>query len=320
MTVSFRVGHVWSIPMTTRFRGITVREGVLLETDSGWGEFSPFVEYDDSIAAPWLACALEAARGDWPAAVRSSVPVNVTVPAVGPEATHRHVLASSGCRTAKVKVADPGETLADAEARLEAVRDALGPDGRIRIDVNGLWSVDEALAGIPVLDRAAGGLEYVEQPCMAVEDLAAVRRRVDVPIAADESIRRAADPYRVRELEAADVAVLKVQPLGGVQACLRIAEDIGLPVVVSSALESSVGIAAGVALAAALPELPYACGLATGQLLTDDLVAEPLRVVDGALPVVSVRVTPGSLSHSQADPDRVAWWTDRVRRVSELLD
>jgi len=314
--------HVWSIPMTTRFRGITVREGVLLETDAGWGEFSPFVEYDDGVAAPWLAGALEAARGDWPTPVRSSVPVNVTVPAVGPQEAHRIVLASSGCRTAKVKVADPGETLADAQARLEAVRDALdagGPGGRIRIDVNGLWSVDEALAGIPVLDSAAGGLEYVEQPCMAVEDLALVRRRVDVPIAADESIRRAADPYRVRELEAADVAVLKVQPLGGVQACLRIAEDIGLPVVVSSALESSVGIAAGVALAAALPELPYACGLATGQLLTADLVTEPLRVVDGALPVVSVRVTPGSLSHSHAAPDRVAWWTDRVRRVSELL-
>jgi len=317
--------HVWSIPMTTRFRGITVREGVLIETDrpgsgAGWGEFSPFVEYDDSVAAPWLACALEAARGDWPAAVRDTVPVNVTVPAVGPEDARRIVLASSGCRTAKVKVADPGETLGDAQARLEAVRDALGSGGRIRIDVNGLWSVDEALAGIPVLDRAAGGLEYVEQPCMAVEDLALVRRRVDVPIAADESIRRAADPYRVRELHAADVAVLKVQPLGGVQACLRIAEDIGLPVVVSSALESSVGIAAGVALAAALPELPYACGLATGQLLTDDLVAEPLRVVDGELGAVMPRVSHGSLSASQADPDRAAWWTDRVRRVSELLD
>ena len=316
--------HVWSIPMTTRFRGITVREGVLIETEpdagTGWGEFSPFVEYDDAVAAPWLACALEAARGDWPAPLRDAVPVNVTVPAVGPEAAHRTVLASSGCRTAKVKVADPGETLAEAQARLEAVRDALGPEGRIRIDVNGLWSVDEALAGIPVLDRAAGGLEYVEQPCAGVEELALVRRKVEVPIAADESIRRAADPYRVRDLEAADVAVLKVQPLGGVGACLRIAEDIGLPVVVSSALESSVGLAAGVALAAALPELPYACGLATGQLLEHDLVESPLCVVDGMLPVVMPSVTPGSLSASQAAPDRVRWWTDRVRRVSELLD
>ncbi|WGL52936.1 o-succinylbenzoate synthase [Nocardioides sp. BP30] len=318
--------HVWSIPMRTRFRGITVREGVLIETGGsgpGWGEFSPFVEYDDHVAAPWLACASEAARGDWPVPLRSAVPVNVTVPAVGPEQAHRIVLGSAGCRTAKVKVADPGETLAEAQARLEAVRDALdagGPGGRIRIDVNGLWSVDEALAGIPVLDRAAGGLEYVEQPCMAVEDLALVRRRVEVPIAADESIRRAADPYRVRELEAADVAVLKVQPLGGVRACLRIAEDIGLPVVVSSALESSVGIAAGVALAAALPELRYACGLATGALLTDDLVERPLSVVDGMLPVVRPVVDPAALARAAAPPDRVAWWQERVRRVSGLLD
>ena len=182
-------------------------------------------------------------------------------------------------------MAEPGQTLADDEARLEAVRDALGAGAAIRVDANGAWSVDEAVAAIAVLDRAAGGLEYVEQPCASVEDLAAVRRRVDVPIAADESIRRAEDPYRVRDLEAADVAVLKVQPLGGVRACLRIAEDIGLPVVVSSALETSVGIAAGLALAAALPELPYACGLATVQLLTADVAAEPLLPVDGFLPV-----------------------------------
>jgi O-succinylbenzoate synthase len=306
--------------MTTRFRGITVREGVLVETDGGWGEFSPFVEYDDAVAAPWLACALEAARGDWPAPVRSSVPVNVTVPAVGPERAHE-IVARSGCGTAKVKVADPGETLAESQARLEAVRSALGAGGRIRIDVNGFWSVDEALAGIPVLDRAAGGLEYVEQPCATVEELALVRRRVDVPIAADESIRRAADPYRVRDLEAADVAVLKVQPLGGVRACLRIAEDIGLPVVVSSALESSVGLAAGVALAAALPELPYACGLATGALLTGDLVDEPLAPSDGAIGVVSrILPSPERLGDSQPAADRVAWWRDRVGRVRALLD
>jgi len=310
--------YVWSVPMTTRFRGITVREGVLLEGEAGWGEFSPFVEYDDEVAAPWLRCAIEAADGDWPAPVRDRVPVNVTVPAVGPERAHA-IAAASGCGTAKVKVADPGETLADAQARLEAVRAALGPSGRVRIDVNGLWSVDEAISAIPVLDRAAGGLEYVEQPCASVEELAVVRRRVGVPIAADESIRRAADPYRVRDLEAADVAVLKVQPLGGVRACLRIAEEIGLPVVVSSALESSVGIAAGVALAAALPELPYACGLATVALLEHDLVEEPLLPVDGMLPVVSLSVAPGSLSHSQAAPDRVAWWRERLRRVRELV-
>jgi O-succinylbenzoate synthase len=306
--------RVWSLPMRTRFRGITIREGVLLRGAAGWGEWSPFLEYDAEVAEPWLRCAEEAAAGDWPAPVRDSVPVNVTVPAVGPEQAHAIVLAG-GCRTAKVKVAEPGQTIAEDQARLEAVRDAIGPDGRIRVDANGLWDVDAAVAAIGVLDRAAGGLEYVEQPVAAVEDLAVVRRAVGVPIAADESIRRAADPYRVRDLEAADVAVLKVQPLGGVRACLRIAEDIGLPVVVSSALETSVGIAAGVALAAALPELPYACGLATVQLLGADVVTEPLLPTDGALPV---RLPVVDESLLRAEPDRVAHWEARLAEVRAL--
>jgi O-succinylbenzoate synthase len=305
---------VWSLPMRTRFRGITVREGVLIRGAAGWGEWSPLLEDDAAVSAPWLTCAEEAAAGDWPAPVRSSVPVNVTVPAVGPEQAHR-IVRDGGCRTAKVKVAEPGHSLADDQARLEAVRDAIGPDGQVRIDVNGLWDVDTATSAIRVLDHAAGRLEYVEQPCASVEELAAVRRAVDVPIAADESIRRAADPYRVRDLEAADVAVLKVQPLGGVRACLRIAEDIGLPVVVSSALETSVGIAAGVALAAALPELPYACGLATVQLLESDIVTEPLLPVDGALPVRRP-VVDEDLVHTTAD--RVAHWEARLAEVRVL--
>ncbi|WP_300386824.1 o-succinylbenzoate synthase [uncultured Nocardioides sp.] len=309
--------HVWSVPMTTRFRGITVREGVLLEGPGGWGEWSPFLEYDPAVAEPWLRCAEEAAAGDWPAPLRDRVPVNVTVPAVGPERAH-DIVARSGCRTAKVKVAEPGQDEAEDEARLEAVRDALGPDGLVRIDVNGLWDVDTALIRLPVLDRAAGGLEYVEQPVAQVEDLAVVRRRQHVPVAADESIRRAADPYRVRDLEAADVAVLKVQPLGGVRACLRIAEDIGLPVVVSSALETSVGIAAGVALAASLPELPHACGLATVALLTDDLAAEPLLPVDGALPVGRPTVDPAAFDRLAAAPERVAHWEARLAEVRAL--
>ncbi len=310
---------VFSIPMRTRFRGITVREGMLLRGPAGWGEFSPFLEYDARVAAPWLACAREAALDGWPAPFRDRVPVNVTVPAVGPEQAAAIVRDSAGCRTAKVKVAEPGQSRAEEQARLEAVRDALGPSGSVRIDANGGWSVDEAVAAIGVLDRAAGGLEYVEQPCASVEDLAAVRRRVDVPVAADESIRRAEDPYRVRDLEAADVAVLKVQPLGGVRACLRIAEDIGLPVVVSSALESSVGIAAGVALAAALPELPYACGLATVQLLTDDVVTEPLLPHDGALPVVRPEVDPAALARLRAAPDRQAAWAARLGEVDAFV-
>ena len=315
-TLSRLGGHVYSIPMRTRFRGITVREGMLLRGEAGWGEFSPFLEYDARVAAPWLAAAQEAADTGWPDPLRETVPVNVTVPAVGPEQAAALVRASSGCRTAKVKVAEPGQTLADEQARLEAVRDALGPEGRIRIDVNGLWSVEEAVLRIPLLDRAAGGLEYVEQPVMDVEDLARVRRRVDVPVAADESIRRAEDPYRVRDLHAADVAVLKVQPLGGVRACLRIAEDIGLPVVVSSALETSVGIAAGVALAAALPELPYACGLATVQLLSDDVAVEPLLPRDGALPVVRPEVGADALARTAAPPERERHWRDRLAGIS----
>jgi len=309
--------HVWSVPMTTRFRGITVREGVLLEGPGGWGEWSPFLEYAPAVAEPWLRCAEEAAAGDWPAPLRDRVPVNVTVPAVGPERAH-DIVARSGCRTAKVKVAEPGQGETEDEARLEAVRDALGPDGLVRIDVNGLWDVDTALRRLPVLDRAAGGLEYVEQPVAQVEDLAVVRRRQHVPVAADESIRRAADPYRVRDLEAADVAVLKVQPLGGVRACLRIAEDIGLPVVVSSALETSIGIAAGVALAASLPALPHACGLATVALLTDDLAVEPLLPVDGALPVGRPTVDPAALERLAAAPERVAHWEARLAEVRAL--
>jgi O-succinylbenzoate synthase len=311
--------RVFSIPLRTRFRGITVREGMLLRGPSGWGEFSPFLEYDAKVSAPWLRCAREAAFEGWPSPLRDSVPVNVTVPAVGPEQAAAIVRASSGCRTAKVKVAEPGQSRAEEEARLEAVRDALGPEGRIRIDVNGGWAVDEAVSALGLLDRAAGGLEYVEQPCASVEELAAVRRKVDVPVAADESIRRAEDPYRVRDLEAADVAVLKVQPLGGVRACLRIAEDIGLPVVVSSALESSVGIAAGVALAAALPELPYACGLATVQLLSADVVTHPLLPRDGALAVVRPDVDPGALGRVRATPDREAAWAARVAEIEAIV-
>ncbi|WP_107774877.1 o-succinylbenzoate synthase [Nocardioides sediminis] len=308
--------RVFSIPMRTRFRGITVREGVLLEGPAGWGEWSPFTEYDAPTARPWLRAAEEAAAGDWPAPLRDAVPVNVTVPACDPERAHA-IVTAGGCTTAKVKVAEAGQVLAEDEARLEAVRDALGPGGRVRVDANGGWDVDGAVAAIRRLERAAGGLEYVEQPCATVEELAAVRRAVAVPVAADESIRRAEDPYRVRDLEAADVAVLKVQPLGGVRACLRIAEDIGLPVVVSSAVESSIGIAAGVALAAALPELPHACGLATVQLLADDVAVEPLLPVGGMLPVRTPAVDPAALDRLAADPDRVAWWEQRLAAVRQ---
>jgi o-succinylbenzoate synthase len=302
--------RVFAIPMRTRFRGVTRREGALVRGPAGWGEFSPFPEYGPAECARWLAAACEAADEGWPEPLRTRIPVNVTVPAVGPDAAHA-ITRGSGCRTAKVKVAEPGQDEADDIARVEAVRDALGPGGRVRVDANGAWEPGTAVRMI----KALGELEYAEQPCATLDELAEVRRRVDTPIAADESIRRAEDPYRVRDLEAADVAVLKVQPLGGVRACLRIAEDIGLPVVVSSALESSVGIAAGVALAAALPSLPYACGLATVQLLADDVVGRPLLPEDGSLPVVRPEPEAAALERLAAAPARRDAWLERLAAV-----
>lgn len=309
---------VYSTALRDRFRGINVRDGVLLRGPAGWAEFSPFHDYDDATCVPWLRAAVEAATVAFPDALRDTVAVNVTVPAVGAERAHA-IVAGSGCRTAKVKVAEPGQSLAADVDRVAAVRDALGPGGRIRVDANGGWSVADAADAIAALDRAAGGLEYAEQPCASVDELAAVRRRVGVRIAADESIRRASDPLAVVRADAADVIVMKVQPLGGVRACLALAEQVGLPVVVSSALESSVGLAAGVALAAALPEagLPsegLAAGLATGRMLVRDVTERRLLPVGGALPVG--RVTPDAVP--PADPATEAFWRARLDRVAAL--
>jgi O-succinylbenzoate synthase len=302
---------VYRVPLRTRFRGLDERDGVLVRGPAGWGEFSPFWDYDVDESRRWWAAAEEAAVDGWPPPVRDSVPVNVTVPAVGPERAHA-IVSASGCRTAKVKVAEPGQSAAEDLARVEAVRDALGPAGKVRVDANAAWDVDTAAARVAELDRAAG-LEYVEQPCATLDELAALRRRIDVRIAVDEGVRRSADPLAVDLREAADVVVLKVQPLGGVRAALRVAEAHGLPCVVSSALESSVGIAAGVALAAALPELPFACGLATVALFTDDVTSTPLLPVDGALPVV--RPEPDRLDAVAADDPTAARWRSRLAAV-----
>jgi O-succinylbenzoate synthase len=302
--------RVWSVPMRTRFRGIDVRDGVLVRGPAGWGEFSPFWDYDDAESRRWWASAVESAVEGWPAPVRSSVPVNVTVPAVDAGRAHA-IVSASGCRTAKVKVAEPGQSPADDLARVEAVRDALGPAGAIRVDANAAWDVDTAVTRIRELDRV--GLEYVEQPCAGLDELVALRRRIDVRIAADEVVRRSADPLRVDLREACDVIVLKVQPLGGVRAALRVAETHGLPCVVSSALESSVGIAAGVALAAALPDLPFASGLATVALFTDDVTSAPLLPVDGSLQVG--RPEPDRLDAVAADVATDARWRTRLDAV-----
>ncbi len=305
--------RAFAIPLRNRFRGITVREGALLQGPAGWGEFSPFAEYAPAESSRWLASAIESATVGWPEPVRDTVGVNVTVPAVGPQAAH-DIVAGSGCRTAKVKVAEPGQGPADDVERVAAVRDALGPSGRIRVDANGGWDVDQA-AGM--LGRLAPfGLEYAEQPCPTLDELALLRQRTGVPLAADESIRKASDPLAVRAAGAADIVVLKVAPLGGVRPALEVAAACGLPVVVSSAVESSVGLAAGVALAAALPELAYDCGLATMQMLTGDVTASPLLPAGGMLPVRQCDVDAERLAAFECDPGP---WRDRALAAAEFL-
>jgi len=305
--------RAFAIPMRTKFRGITVREGALIHGPAGWGEFSPFAEYGPRESARWLASAIESATTPWPAPVRDRVPVNVTVPAVGPERA-AEIVAASGCRTAKVKVAERGQPESADVDRVAAVRDALGPDGRIRVDANGGWDVPVAARMLRELDKYS--LEYAEQPCATLDELAQLRRLVDIPVAADESIRKAEDPLRVRAAGAADIVMVKVQPLGGVRPALRIAEACGLPVVVSSAVDSSVGLAAGVALAAALPDLPYACGLGTMSLLTGDVTADPLAESGGELPVRRPAADPGVLARWEADP---APWRERALAAAEFL-
>ncbi|MFI7527929.1 o-succinylbenzoate synthase [Nocardia salmonicida] len=313
---------VYAIPMRTRFRGITVREGMLIRGELGWGEFCAFPEYDDREAAGWLATAVEQVTVGWPAPVRDRIPVNCTVPAVDADRAGR-IVRESGCATAKVKVADHPDSLAEDVARVAAVREAIGESGAVRVDANAVWDVETAVRHIGEIDKAAGGLEYVEQPCRTIAELAEVRRRVSVPIAADESIRRAEDPMRVAVAGAADVAVLKCTPLGGVRRALAVAGAAGLPTVVSSALETSVGLAAQLALAGALPELEFACGLGTLALFEGDLVAESLLPVDGWLPVPASPPEPDPAlldRYRHPDPERVDWWLRRYERVSALLE
>jgi O-succinylbenzoate synthase len=309
---------VFAIPMPTRFRGVEVREGVLWRGPAGWTEWNPFWDYADAEALAWLDAADDSAALAWPAPVRTRIPVNCTVPAVGPEQARAVVDAAHGCRTAKVKVAEPGQRLDDDLARVAAVRDALGDGGRVRVDANGGWTLVQARTALTEL--AVFDLEYVEQPCRTVAELAAVRSWGIAPVAADESIRRARDPLAVARAGAADIAVLKVSPLGGVRACLEIAERAGLPVVVSSAVDTSVGLAAGLALAAALPDLPYACGLGTRALLGADVVADDASgwPVDGELTVGRRDVDPNEFDAVRADRRTTARWLERLARVRAL--
>jgi O-succinylbenzoate synthase len=309
--------HVVALPMRVRFRGITTREVALIEGPAGWGEFGAFVEYGPAEASAWLAAGIEGAYRRPPPARRDRIPINATVPAVAAGEVAAVLARFPGARTAKVKVAEPGQRLADDVARVAAVRELVPI---IRVDANGGWTVDEAVRAAAALS-AGGPLEYLEQPCATVAELAELRRRPDMPhvrIAADESIRKADDPLAVVRAGAADIAVLKVAPLGGIAALLDIAAQIDIPVVVSSALDSAVGISAGLAAAAALPELGHACGLGTGGLLAADVAETPVPV-DGCLPVVPVVPDPARLHELAASPERRQWWIDRVMACYELL-
>ena len=315
---------VVSLPMRVRFRGVTVREAVLLQGPLGWGEFSPFVEYEDVEAASWLAAGLEAGWTGWPTPLRDQVPVNATVPAIGAEEVAALLDRFDGCDTVKVKVAEPGQSVADDLARVRAVR-AHWPDAAIRVDANGAWSVAEAMTALRALSEV--GLQYAEQPCRTVEELVELRHALDrdhvqVPLAADESIRKADDPLRVARSGAVEFAVVKVAPLGGVAATLTIADQLaalGVRMVVSSALDTSVGIAAGLAAAGALPDEPLACGLGTVTFFTADVCEDPLLPVAGRLPVRAHAPVPNPAPFA-ADAARTAWWIDRLTRCWRVLE
>ncbi|MFI5086015.1 MAG: o-succinylbenzoate synthase [Actinomycetales bacterium] len=313
--------RVVAVPMKVRFRGVLVREALLLQGPAGWAEFSPFTEYGDAEAAPWLAGALEAGWLGYPEPVRDRIPVNATMPAVSADQVPEVLANFDGASTVKIKVAEPGGTLAQDLARVAAVRLAL-PGAKLRIDANAGWNEEQALAALAAL--ADVGLEYAEQPVAGIGGMARLRsqlrrRGIPVLIAADESVRKESDPLAVARAGAADLLVVKAAPLGGVRRALAVVARAGLPAVVSSALDTSVGIRAGVALAAALPRLDYACGLGTVALMAGDVVRRPLVADGGFLAVRDAEPEPELLERYAADPDRRQWWLDRLRRVHAVL-
>lgn len=304
------------VPLRTRFRGVDARVGVLLHGEAGWGEFAPFDDYPPAVTATWLAAAREAAEEGFPAPVRDRVPVNAIVPALGPDEAARLAVAAE-CATVKVKVAEPGQSLADDLDRVAAVRDAMGPGVAIRVDANRAWDVPTAVHALGRL--SAYDLEYVEQPCPTMEELVEVRRRGDVAVAADESIRLADDPIAAARAAEVDVVIVKVAPLGGVRRALAVAEAAGVPAVVSSALDTSIGLMAGLALAAALPDLPYACGLGSGLLLAADLVNRPLVPVAGWLDVRHVEPARTLVETHEPDPATTAALLGRLAAADAVL-
>lgn len=310
--------RVVALPMHSRFRGVDVREALLFEGPEGWAEFSPFVEYDDAEASTWLSAAIDFAWRPQPEPLRTRIGVNATVPAIEAARVPDLLARFAGCRTAKVKVAEPGQTLADDVARVRAVREVMGPEGRVRIDANGAWNVDEAEHAVHAMSEY--DLEYVEQPCATVPELADLRKRVKymgIPVAADESVRKSADPLAVARAGAADLLVIKAQPLGGITHALQIVTAAGLPVVVSSALDTAIGLSQGAALAAALPNLDYDCGLGTSSLFLDDVA--DFRQVDGSVPVERVTPDAAALTRLAAADERREWWIARLARCYDSI-
>jgi O-succinylbenzoate synthase len=299
--------RVVALPTTTNFRGVTVREVALIQGECGWGEFSPFLEYDDAESAPWLACAIEAATQPKPQLYRTHVPVNGTIPALNDQGALEKIVASyPGVTTFKVKV---GASLSEDFARINTIR-SLRPNAKIRIDANGSWKVDQAVSFL----GSVGDIEYVEQPCATIDELRELKKRFDVKIVGDEILRKAKDPFAIDLSDAVDYLMLKVQPLGGIQRAHQLAEHHKLPVVVSSALESAIGINYGLTLAASFAEMNFDCGLGTGSLLAKN-VAE-LPIVDGKIAISDVIP---NLDGLDVSADRYEWWKNRIMRTAELL-
>lgn len=311
---------VVELPLVARFRGIHTREIVLVEGPQGWAEFSPFLEYPDAEAAQWFKAAVEFAWAELPNPARETIQVNATVPAVTAAEVPGVLARFAGCKTAKVKVAEAGQSLQDDIERVAAVREVMGNTAKIRVDANGAWSVEEARTALSAL--AQYQLEYVEQPCATIAELAQLRHWTQangLKIAADESIRKESDPLAVAHAEAADLIVVKTQPLGGISQATEIISASGLPAVVSSAIESSVGISMGLALAARIPELEYACGLGTVNLLQNDICQPALSPVNGEIQVSRTAPDAQAAASRKVSAERHQWWINRATRCYEIL-
>ena len=317
--IDFDGARVFAIPVRAGYRGFDACEGMLIEGPQGWGAFCPPRDSDDLTDARWLTSAVEGGTVGWPDPVRGRVPVAVTVPAVTPQDAAA-IVTGSGCTAVDVHVAgEPGDL-----ARLEAVRGALGPAGAIRCVIEQAWDAVVAAQLIPALEHASGGLEFVQLPGTTAAELVTLHRRLDIRLAVDVS---GFLPDGLALSDVADVAVLTVGPLGGVRRALRFAERCELPCVVSGPAgvsETSIGLAGGLALAGALPELPFACGLGTAVVLAGDVVSAGRALIpaDGYLPVAPMAPGPDAervAEFSIDDVERVAWWRRRLLAARELL-